>query len=84
MMMYVNVAPNSQIHVNSSYKLSVGRKKLSGAGAGDLIAFAMGYSDVSHTEGYSDAVDIFNVSSQTWRASTLPSSNPRMYGTAIS
>ena len=38
--------------VNSNGKLQVGRKKLSGAAAGDLVAFGMGYSDIKgKTEG---------------------------------
>jgi hypothetical protein len=64
-------------------KLSVGRKKLSAASQGDIVIFAMGYSDEPATKGYSFAFDMYNLSSGKWSAGTLPSKQGRQYGTAV-
>jgi len=81
-------ADGSLESVQSGANLRVGRKKLSGAAAGELMAFGMGYSDVNKTKGYCDAVDIYNVTSRSWTHTELPSGNTRkdgkrMYGTAV-
>lgn len=69
---------------NSQHKLSVPRKKLSAAAAGGIIGFGMGYDDeLPKGHGYSAAYDLFNTSSSTWRAGTLPSGVGRQYGTAV-
>ena len=93
------VSADGNMTVVSSGQLKEGRKKLSGGAAGDLVAFGMGYRDVpkealkenmGDTGGYSDAVDVYNVTDKTWSSSTLPSSSidhradaKRMYGTAV-
>merc|ERR1712203_1036444 len=70
--LYVLQDDGSVLH-DSNYRLSVGRKKLSAAAAGNMIGFAMGYSDVDETRGYSDAFDLFNTSSGEWFSGRLPS-----------
>ena len=73
---------------NSSHRLSVGRKKLSAAAqpigtTGGVIGFAMGFSDIQSTYGYSATYDLYDVSSGRWSNGTLPSGEGRQYGTAV-
>eukprot|EP00947_MAST-08B_sp_MAST-8B-sp1_P003084 g3084.t1 len=55
---------------DSSHRLSVGRKKLSAAAAGDFIAFGLGFSD-ENTRGYSNAFDLYNVKTGKWSSGHL-------------
>jgi len=64
---------------DTSYKLSVGRKKLSAAAAGDLIGFAMGYSDNRAHDDFEDAAD--DESSRRRRRKTP--SGPKGYSAAF-
>ena len=58
----------------STHKLSVPRKKLSAAAWGDIIGFAMGYSDTKPKGmGYSDAWDMYNVADKVPPTSFLSS-----------
>ena len=68
---------------DTSYELSVARKKLSAASAGDVIGFALGFSDDASTKGYSDAYDLYNVATSTWSSGTVPSGEARQYGIAV-
>ena len=69
---------------DSSHKLSVPRKKLSAAAAGDIIGFGMGYNDqLPKGRGYSAAFDFYNISNASWTSGTLPSGIGRQYGTAV-
>ena len=81
---FVLNADGSLASHNTSHALSVGRKKLSAAAQGDVVGFAMGFSDVNATNGYSTQYDLFNTSDGTWFASgELPSGEGRQYGTAL-
>ena len=61
-----------------SHKLSVGRKKLAGAGAHGTVAFAGGFSSAKHA--YEATVDILNVTTGVWRTASL--GQKRQYITA--
>ena len=68
----------------TSYVLSEPRKKLAAAAEGSIIGFATGYSDLKPTgQGYSNAYDLFDTSTQTWTSGKLPSGQGRQYGTAV-
>ena len=65
--------------------LSVPRKKLAAATAGDLVLFGGGYTSGlknTSTRGYSDVVDVLDTTTKTWSVEHL--SQPRQYITATS
>jgi len=64
-----NCSARAFVAAGKSPKLSVGRKKLAGASANGIVAFAGGFSSAKHA--YEGTVDIFNATSGAWSKAAL-------------